>query len=255
VSHRTRLAFVLVGLLSLVATLVSRLGTQDSVAAVSSTLHAKVGPGYTISITFDDGTAALALPAGAYRVVVSDLSDEHNFHLFGPGVDESTSVENDDSPTWTVTFRNNARYVFQCDPHADSMFGAIDVGTPAPEQPSSSGGSSGGGTAPGTTQPATATGRVVATLVAGVDSRGKVRLTLGGKPVKQLRQGSYRIRVTDSTKNDDFTLRRIGASRTPLTGVAFVGGRTIATDLKAGQWKAYSSAHEAATGVFFRVTR
>ena len=70
-----------------------------------------------------------ALPAGSYRVLVSDITPDHNFHLLGPGVDESTGVDFKGSTTWNVTFRSDSRYQFICDVHADSMFGRFDAGT------------------------------------------------------------------------------------------------------------------------------
>jgi hypothetical protein len=259
-SRHARLGFVVVSLLTLTATLALRLGTDVSTAAVSSTLHASVGPGYTISLTYDDGTSVVDPPPGTYRVLVEDDSDEHNFHFYGPGVDLLTSVESSGSATWTVTLRNNATYSFQCDPHADSMYGKFDVGTPVDDRPSSSGGggtggSGGGGGKSGATTAPKATGRVLATLTARVDARGKLLLTLKGKPVKTLGAGSYKIVVSDSAKKDDFTLRRVGGPATALTGVAYVGSRTITTDLKPGQWKVYSSPREASSAVFFRVTK
>jgi hypothetical protein len=261
VSSRARLGVILVSVLTLTATLALRLGTDVSTAAVSSTMHASVGPGYVISLTFDDGTAALSLPAGSYRVLVEDQSNEHNFHLYGPGVDELTSVEAVSNTAWNLTFRQNSRYSFVCDPHVDQMYGGFNVGDPPPEGPSSgSGGGGGGGSGGGTGSKGSAplpkaTGRVLATLGARVDGRGKLALTLKGKPVKTLAQGSYRIVVVDGTKKDDFTLRRVGGPATPLTGAAFVGSRTVTTDLKQGQWKFYSSKREGASAGFFRVTK
>ncbi len=260
-SRRIRSVSILVGMLTLIATLVFRLGTGVSVAAVSSTLHASVGPGYDISLTFDDGTPVLALPAGTYRVVVVDQAQDHNFHLLGPGVDESTSVEAPGSTTWTVTFRNNSKYDFLCDPHADSMNGRFEVGAAVADAPPSGGGGGGGGsgggggTKPGSAAPPKPTGKILATVLAGVDSAGKVKLTLKGKPVKRLGHGGYRIVVTDSSKKNDLTLRRIGGAATPLTGLSFVGHRTITTQLETGQWKLYSSPRQAASAVFFRVTK
>ncbi len=133
-SSRVRAVFVLLGLVTLVATLAFRLGTDVSVAAVSSTLHGTVGPAYEITLVFDDGTPVVELPPGAYRVVVNDRAEDHNFHLVGAGVDESTQVEGTGSTTWNVTFRNNSRYQFMCDPHADIMTGSFDVGAVA-DQP------------------------------------------------------------------------------------------------------------------------
>jgi hypothetical protein len=261
---RARLGVVLVSVLTLAATLTLRLGTDVSSAsrtAVSSTMHGTVGPSYVITLVFDDGTPVLSLPAGQYRVLVQDLANDHNFHLLGPGVEELTSVEGLPTAAWNVTFRNNARYFFQCDPHSDAMFGSFEVGAaPAEERPSgSSGGGSGGGsggTAGGAAAPARATGKILGTLSARPGSGGKIVLTLKGKPVTTIASGSYRIVVSDTTKTGDLTLRRVGAGKpTPLTGAAFVGSRTIATDLKPGQWKLYSSPREATTAVFFRVTK
>jgi hypothetical protein len=140
------------------------------------------------------------------------------------------------------------------------MYGKFDVGTPVDDRPSSSGGggtggSGGGGGKSGATTAPKATGRVLATLTARVDPRGKLILTLKGKPVTTLAQGSYKIVVSDSAKKDDFTLRRVGGPATALTGVAYVGSRTITTDFKPGQWKVYSSPREASSAVFFRVTK
>ncbi len=255
-SHRVRSACILVSMLILIATLAFRLSTGVSVAAVSSTLHANVGPGFDISLTFDDGTAVMALPAGSYRIVVTDQAEDHDFHLLGPGVDESTGVETRASTSWTVTFRNNSSYNFLCDPHADSMFGRFEVGAVADEPAAGGGGGGGGGggTKPGSAAPPKATGKILATVLAGVDSAGKVKLTLKGKPVKTLGQGSYKIVVADSSPRNDVMLRRIGGASTPLTGLLFVGRRTITTQLTAGRWKLYSSPREAASGVFFRVT-
>jgi hypothetical protein len=213
------------------ATLTFRLGTDVSVAAVSSTLHANVGPGYDISLTFDDGTPVAALPAGTYRVVVIDQGQDHNFHLLGPGVDEFTSVESSAPASWTVTFRNNNTYFFLCDPHADSMAGRFEVGS-TPK----------------------AAGRVVATVLAGIDRAGKLRLTLKGKPVKTLGPGSYKIVASDSSAKDGVVLRRIGRAGTLLTGSSFVGKHTLTTELTAGQWKLYSTRRGAAGALFFRVT-
>ncbi|HJU47557.1 MAG TPA: hypothetical protein VJ689_05465, partial [Gaiellaceae bacterium] len=54
--------------------------------AAATTLDGSVGPGFTIS--GPTGT----LPPGDYALVVSDQSSAHNFHLTGPGVNDSTGV-------------------------------------------------------------------------------------------------------------------------------------------------------------------
>ena len=92
-----------------------------SAHAENPRLTATVGPGFTIGLTGAAGPVT-KLDPGTYDVVVRDLSDEHNFHLFGPGVNESTSVAGTGTVTWTVTFRDG-RYTFVCDPHPSAMRG------------------------------------------------------------------------------------------------------------------------------------
>src|SRR3954452_10757191 len=143
---RVRSLLVLAAVLTLVATAALRYGAGSSDAAVSSTLHGVVGPAFDITLTFDDGSPVGLLPAGSYRVVVSDITTDHNFHLFGPGVEQSTGVDFTGSVTWNVTFRSNARYQYVCDVHADSMAGSFNAGAgdDSGPPPAASGGSGGG---------------------------------------------------------------------------------------------------------------
>jgi plastocyanin len=85
-----------------------------------------------ITITFVDanGTPVTHLDPGTYDIVVHDRSDQHNFHVFGPGVDMKTETNDIVEVTWTVTFVEG-RYVFRCDPHS-GMRGDFVVGNPPP---------------------------------------------------------------------------------------------------------------------------
>ena len=56
------------------------------------------------------------LDPGTYDIKVHDLSEEHNFHLTGPGVRPATEVGETGNVTWTVTFRDGT-YRYVCDPH------------------------------------------------------------------------------------------------------------------------------------------
>jgi plastocyanin len=76
-----------------------------------------------------NGQAVSQLPAGAYVIKVHDPANFHNFHLKGPGgVDRKTPVEQDGTidETWDVTFVTG-NYHYQCDPHAQFMFGDFTV--------------------------------------------------------------------------------------------------------------------------------
>jgi hypothetical protein len=265
-SSRVRSIVVLAALVTLAGTAVLRFGSADSDAAVSTTLHATVGPAFDISLTFDDGSAVSALPAGPYRVVVRDITPDHNFHLLGPGVDEETGVDFTGSATWNVTFSSGGRYQFLCDIHADSMFGRFDAGAVSDASSSGAGGSTGGVSTGGVStgggsssgsgsgvrnDPVTA---FIGSLAAGLDAGGKLKLTAKGKAVKTLAAGKYSFVVSDSSKQSALTLRRTGGAAQTLTGAAFVGKKTIAVTLAAGQWKLYPSTKPAGA-ISFVVTK
>ena len=80
---------------------------------------------FTITLTDSSGEQVTSLPAGEYQVEVTDLASIHNFHLAGPGVDETTTVPGTGEVTWTVTLEPGS-YTFICDPHPD-MVGEVKV--------------------------------------------------------------------------------------------------------------------------------
>ncbi len=94
-------------------------------AEAGETLVGTVGPGFTITLTYD-GAPVTELAAGSYTIEVSDESDIHDFHLTGPGVDETTDVGGTGETTWTVDLQPG-EYTFVCDPHAGSMKGSFTV--------------------------------------------------------------------------------------------------------------------------------
>ena len=73
------------------------------------------------------GKAVRTLKAGIYRINVSDSSNAHNFHLFGPGVNKKTGVPFIGKKTWSVTLKKG-KYTYQCDIHfASGMIGHFKV--------------------------------------------------------------------------------------------------------------------------------
>jgi hypothetical protein len=96
-------------------------------ASTDGTLQANVGPGYSITLT-QNGTKVTHLDPGTYTIDVNDQADIHNFHLFGTGVNETTSVEGTGTATWTVTFTDGT-YTYVCDAHPGSMIGKFTVGS------------------------------------------------------------------------------------------------------------------------------
>ena len=90
-------------------------------AAATPSIKGVVGPGETISVS------AKPKKAGIYKLIVRDRSDEHNFHLRGPGVNVATGVGFTGTKTFTVKLKPGKTYTFVCDPHADDMRGSFKV--------------------------------------------------------------------------------------------------------------------------------
>jgi plastocyanin len=88
--------------------------------AATPTLKGTVGPGFTISM------AKKPVKAGKYRLVVSDKSSFHNFHLKGLGVNVRTGVPFVGTKAFTITLKKG-RYTFLCDPHPTTMRGSFRI--------------------------------------------------------------------------------------------------------------------------------
>jgi plastocyanin len=101
--------------------------TDTTGKASGTTLIGSVGPGFEISLTMENGDEITALAPGTYTIEVNDQSDIHNFHLTGPGVDESTEVAEVEEETFEVTLEAGT-YNYVCDPHASTMSGSFEVG-------------------------------------------------------------------------------------------------------------------------------
>ena len=96
-------------------------------AAAPVKLTGTVGPGHTIQLR-QNGKQVTRLKAGvAYRIVVSDRADDHDFRIVGPGLRRAiTGVEFMGTKSVVVKFRPGA-YRFFCAPHADEMRGSFRV--------------------------------------------------------------------------------------------------------------------------------
>lgn len=217
-----------------------------AIAATTQTkLVGSVGPGFSITLRDAQGNAVTRVEPGEYEIEVDDKSDEHNFHLLGPGgVDVSTTVPEIGKQTFKVTLVNG-RYTFQCDPHAAVMRGAFDVGQ-----------GTGSGTEPGTTPtqppPATPTAPVGARLALSVGPGFTISLkTLAGRKVTLLRPGAYTVVVRDRSNAHNARMR--GATATRTTGVGFVGTRTWRVVLRKGTLVVQCDPHRAAMRQTVRV--
>ena len=113
--------------LVLAAVAAAALAATSSGSAAAATVNGTVGPGFTIGLTMQ-GKRVTALKAGtAYRFVISDRADIHDFHLSGPGFSRVlTSVEFTGTKTFVLKLKKGS-YRFVCDPHADVMHGTFKV--------------------------------------------------------------------------------------------------------------------------------
>ena len=101
--------------------------TGSGSAATAKTVNGTVGPGFTIGLTMH-GKRVTKLKAGtAYRFVISDQADIHDFHLSGPGLNRVlTSVEFTGTKSLVLRLKKGS-YRFVCDPHSSIMHGSFRV--------------------------------------------------------------------------------------------------------------------------------
>jgi plastocyanin len=176
-------------------------------------LLATVGRNDSFSISLSDasGSPVTHLDPGTYDVAVRDLSEQHNFHLHGPGVEQASSVGNVEDLVWTVTF-TDGKYAFDCTAHPTTMNGWFTVGAVAPTK-----------------------------FAASVGPKRSISL----KP-KIAVVGPATITVTDRSRGDNFHLTGPGVNR--KTGVAFRGRVTWNVTLQPGTYSYRSDKHKTMRG-------
>jgi len=189
------------------------LGATDGNARQTANplLFGNVGPGFTITLKDASGARVTRLDPGTYDIQVTDQAEEHNFHLVGPGVDQSTDVAATGTVTWTVTLTEGT-YRYFCDPHSTTLRGSFTVGAAPPPAPT-----------PIPTPTPTAAISAKTPLVLKVGPGFTITLkTKAGKSFKAMRRGTYRIVVKDLASIHDAHLVAPG-SVSKKTGVAFMG--------------------------------
>jgi len=176
--------------------LVARVGQNDS---------------FTISLRDATGSPVAHLDPGTYDVEVHDFSQEHNFHLHGPGVDKTTAVGGVEDDVWTITL-TDGKYGFECAAHPSTMNGWFTVGQVAPTN-----------------------------ITAGVGPKRSISL----KP-KTVEVGPATITVSDRSRGDNFHLSGPGVNR--KTGVVFRGRASWSVTLLPGVYSYRSDRHKTLRG-------
>src|SRR5262249_21802968 len=179
---------------------------------------------YSIRLQDANGTKVTHLDAGTYTIKLHDLSEFHNFHLTGQGVDMATPVESKQEATWTVTLTDGT-YTYVCDAHASLMKGDFTVGAVTAPPPT--------------------------TQLAGTVGPGRkisLRYADGSKLTILAGSNTVAITVNDRTRTDNFHLSGPGANK--KTGVKFRGRTTWKLTLQGGRYVYRSDAHKKVRGAF-----
>jgi plastocyanin len=162
---------------------------------------------FAISLSDASESPVTHLDPGTYDVEIHDLSEEHNFHLYGPGVQQATAVGNKEDVVWTLTLVDG-KYGFDCTAHPTVMKGWFTVGQVAPTL-----------------------------LGAAVGPKRVISL----KP-KTAQVGPATITVNDRSRGDNFHLTGPGVNK--KTGVAFRGRVTWNVTLQPGIYSYRSDKHK-----------
>ncbi|HEX6663727.1 MAG TPA: hypothetical protein VF025_08640 [Gaiellaceae bacterium] len=168
---------------------------------------------FVISLRDASGNLVTHLDPGTYDIAVSDRSEQHNFHLQGPGVNNLTPVEAVQEVTWTVTF-TDGRYSYICDVHATTMHGSFTVGTVPPTA-----------------------------VAASVGPRKSISVRPKTAP-----SGPITFTVNDRSKTDNFHLSGPGVNK--KTGVGFRGRVTWSLQLEPGRYTYRSDKTKRLRGTF-----
>ena len=85
-----------------------------------------------------------------------------------------------------------------------------------------------------------------ATLTGTVGPGFTISLTQGGKKVRTLKAGTYRLVVTDKAAIHNFVIEEEhgGKFEQTVTSVPFTGTKTVTVKLTRGSWKVYCAPHE-----------
>jgi hypothetical protein len=96
-------------------------------APAPKTVLGSVGPDFTINLTLGGKKVATLEKGIRYRLVISDRSSIHDFHLTGPGLNRVlTSVDFTGTKSVVLALKKGV-YRYVCDPHSDSMHGSFRV--------------------------------------------------------------------------------------------------------------------------------
>jgi hypothetical protein len=256
-SQRVSLAFIGLVVAALVASpLMLGSGTR---AADYPFIYVQFHSGSPVTVTLADGTQLgtqsgppTVIAPGTYNLTLTNPSYANNvqWDLAGPGVKLVTTMSYGEEPSeaWVEVFQANSTYTYRDDLDPPAVWTFV-TNNAAPVGTANSGSAGAGSTTPissGKTGKAASTDvvgssnpTVRGTLVGAVSAAGKLTLTSSGKPVATLKAGQYTFKLTDKSKKAGFNLQAVKQSAKSLTGITYVGKKSVKVNLKAGQWIFY----------------
>lgn len=198
-----------------------------------------VPPGtYQIQVNTPEPFAGLYTPGGGDDYGCGNASSV-DFQISGPGgAIWATNLANgnNDEDQATVTLLPSSTYTLVDLSNAaatTTTFTTEASGAPTnPSMPAESDESA--ATTAGTTSTA-----MIGAITATVSTHGVVRMTYAGRSVKILKEGRYRITVTDNSRTNGFILQKLDEPYQVLTPVGAMGTRTMTITLQPGQWLFY----------------
>jgi plastocyanin len=206
---RVRIALIAAAALAALASPATALAQERLIATVGT------NDTQVITLTHANGSPVADIPAGTYTIEVRDRSEQHNFHLSGPGVDRRTTVEGTGTDTWIVTLRDQSVYTFVCETHPATMRDTFTTGGGPPEPP------------------APPPPPVGTTVYATVGPGFKISFhTKRGVRIRRLRAGRYRIVVRDRSRSHSFQLFGRGVNK--RTRIRFAGTTTWSVTFRRG---------------------
>lgn len=223
-------------------------------------IYVQFHSGSPVTVTEADGTplgtqsgAPTVIPPGTYNLSLTNPSYANNvqWDLAGPGVKLVTTMSYGEEPSeaWVEVFQPNSTYTYRDDLNPPAVWTFVTNNATPVGSPNS--GSAGGGSTttplssgkngqtPSTDVVGSATPTVRGTLLGSVSVAGKLTLTSSGKPVATLKAGEYTFKLTDKSRKAGFNLQTVKQSAKALTGIAYVGSKSVKVNLKAGQWLFY----------------
>jgi hypothetical protein len=240
---------------------------------VLPTLYVSYAMNCTFTITGDGGSRVSSIVPGTYQVFITtpqvfadvDLTGVTDmtacksftqFSLTGPGVNLTTTLQDgdEDKELDKATFQPSSTYLAVDNNQpgvARVSFTTTASGSAADVNSATQSSTSGKGDTQssliGSSSKASASTTSAAslplrgTLVATVSASGTPKLMFGGKSVTALKAGRYTVTASDKSAKGGMIIQAIKGGVTTVTGVQFVGKRTMSLTLKAGQWFFYPS--------------